>query len=84
MCCRFCKRKALSNEDWVSPTNADARIEINERRQYPSLLHARHTVDLNIGIVTAAVIHLTDQGDATMLPGPSRRLGYSSKLCENR
>ena len=63
------KGKTLSNEDWVSPTDADARIAKMKDGSTHLAYKPEHAVDLDTGIVTAAVIHLADQGDTTTLAG---------------
>ncbi|MEI7611181.1 MAG: transposase [Rhodospirillaceae bacterium] len=63
------KGKTLSNEDWASPTDGDARIAKMKNGSTRLAYKPEHGVDLDTGIVTSAVIHLADQGDTTTLAG---------------
>jgi transposase len=63
------KGKTLSNEDWASPTDADARIAKMKNGSTHLAYKPEHAVDLDTGIVLAAVIHQADQGDTTTLTG---------------
>jgi transposase len=61
------KGKTLSNADWESPTDSDARIA--EMKDGTTHLASRpeHAVDLDTGVVVAAPIHPADEGDTTTL-----------------
>ena len=63
------KGKKLSNEDWVSPTNADAKIAKMKDDTTHLAYKPEHAVDLDTGAVVAAEIHPADQGDTTTLKG---------------
>jgi len=57
------KGKTLSNADWESPTDPDARIAKMTHLAYKP----EHAVDLDTGVVVAAPIHPADEGDTTTL-----------------
>lgn len=63
------KGKKLSNEDWESPTDPDARIakmkDVRTRLGYKP----EHAVDLDTSAIVAAPVHEADQGDTSSLPG---------------
>jgi transposase len=62
------KGKRLSNTEWTSPTDPDARIaKLKDGRT--RLAHKpEHAVDLDTGAIVAAEIHAADRGDAATLP----------------
>src|SRR3954452_8875514 len=62
------KGKKLSNAEWESPTDPDARIaKLKDGRT--RLAHKpEHAVDLDTGAIVAAEVHLADQGDTATLP----------------
>ena len=64
---RTCKGKTLSNANWVSPTDSEARIA----RMKDGITHLaykpEHAVDLDTGLIVAARIHPADQGDIRIL-----------------
>jgi transposase len=62
------KGKSLSNADWTSPTDADARIAKMKDGSTHLAYKPEHAVDLDTGIVTAAVIQPADRGDTATLP----------------
>jgi len=59
--------KKLSNEDWTSKTDPDARIN----RMKDSSTHLadkpEHAFDFDTGVIVAALIHRADQGDRATL-----------------
>ena len=61
------KGKKLSNADWESPTDEDARIaKLKDGRT--RLAHKpEHVVDLDSGAIVSAKIHLADSGDTTTI-----------------
>jgi transposase len=63
------KRKRLSNTEWESPTDPEARIaKLKDGRTH--LAHKpEHAVDLDTGAVVAAEMHAADRGDTATLPG---------------
>jgi transposase len=63
------KGKTLSNADWISLTDSDARIAKMKDGSTHLAYKPEHAVDLDTGIVVAAVIHQADQGDTTTLVG---------------
>ena len=63
------KGKRLSNEDWTSPTDPEARIAKLKDGRTHLAYKPEHAVDLDTGAIVAAEIHPADQGDTTTLPG---------------
>ena len=61
--------KRLSNEDWVSRTDPEARIARMKDGTTHLAYKPEHAVDLDTGAVVAAEMHLADQGDTTTLTG---------------
>ena len=61
------KGKTLSNADWNSPTDRDARIAKMKDETTHLAYKPEHAVDLDTGVVVAAPIHLADEGDTTTL-----------------
>ena len=63
------KGKRLSNEDWVSETDPDARIARMKDGTTHLAYKPEHAVDLDTGAIGAAEIHAADEGDTTTLSG---------------
>ncbi len=61
------KGKKLSNEDWVSKTDADARIAKMKDGTTHLAYKPEHAVDLDTGAVVAAELHSADEGDTKTL-----------------
>ena len=61
------KGKTLSNADWESPTDPDARIAKMKDGTTHLAYKPEHAVDLDTGVVVAAPIHPADEGDTTTL-----------------
>jgi len=61
------KGKTLSNADWESPTDPDARIAKMKDGTTHLAYKPEHAVDLDTGVVVAAPIHPADAGDTTTL-----------------
>ena len=61
------RKKRTSNQEWMSPTDADARIaKMKDGRTH--LAHkAEHAVDLDTGAVVAVTLQEADKGDTTTL-----------------
>lgn len=60
--------KKLSNEDWESPTDSDARIARMKDGRTRLAYKPEHAVDLDTGAVLAAPVHHADRGDTKTLP----------------
>src|ERR671929_1698098 len=60
--------KRLSNEEWVSATDPDARIARMKDGTTHLAYKPEHAVDLDTGAVVAAEVHPADQGDTATLP----------------
>ena len=63
------KGKKLSNADWVSGTDPEAKIARMKDGTTHLAYKPEHAVDLDTGAVVAAEIHPADDGDTTTLPG---------------
>ncbi len=63
------KGKKLSNQDWTSPTDPDAKIARMKDGTTHLAYKPEHAVDLDTGVIVAAPIHPADEGDTTTLPG---------------
>ena len=61
------KRKKLSNQDWVSRNDPEARIARMENGMTLLAYKPEHAVDLDTGAVVAAELHPADEGDTTTL-----------------
>src|SRR3954466_1647554 len=64
------KGKTLSNADWASPTDPDARIARMKDGTTHLAYKPEHAVDLDTGVIVAARIHPADQGDTQTLAAP--------------
>src|SRR5690348_10992123 len=63
------KGKRLSNAEWTSPTDPEARIaKLKDGRTHLAYKPER-AVDLDTGAIVAAEVHPADQGDTATLPG---------------
>src|SRR4051812_21495057 len=62
------KGKRLSNEDWTSPSDPEARIAKLKDGRTHLAYKPEHAVDLDTGAIVAAAIHAADEGDTTTLP----------------
>jgi transposase len=62
------KGKRLSNRDWTSPNDPEARIAKLKDGRTHLAYKPEHAVDLDTGAIVAAEIHLADQGDTATLP----------------
>jgi transposase len=63
------KGKRLSNEDWTSPTDPEARIAKLKDGRTHLAYKPEHAVDLDTGAIVAAEVHAADQSDTATLPG---------------
>jgi transposase len=63
------KGKKLSNDDWMSPTDPEARIARMKDGTTRLAYKPEHAVDLDTGAIVAAEIHSADEGDTTTLSG---------------
>jgi transposase len=62
------KGKTLSNDDWTSPVDPDAKIARMKDGTTHLAYKPEHAVDLDTGVVVAAPIHEADEGDVATLP----------------
>ena len=62
------KGQTLSNTEWESPTDPDARIAKLKHGRTHLACKPEHAVDLDPGAVVAAPMRLADQGDTATLP----------------
>jgi transposase len=63
------KGKKLSNADWESPIDPDARIAKMKDGRTHLAYKPEHAMDLDTGAVVAAEVHPADQGDTRTMPG---------------
>src|SRR3954454_11667804 len=63
------KGKKLSNADWESPIDPDARIAKLKDGRTHLAYKPEHALDLDTGAIIAAELHAADQGDTASLPG---------------
>jgi hypothetical protein len=63
------KGKRLSNAEWESPTDPEARIAKLKDGRTHLAYKPEHAVDLDTGAVVAAEMHPADRGDTATLPG---------------
>ncbi|GAC1664563.1 MAG: transposase [Steroidobacteraceae bacterium] len=63
------KGKTLSNTEWESPTDPDARIARLKDGRTHLAYKPEHAVDLDTGAVVAAEMHPADRGDTATLAG---------------
>jgi transposase len=61
--------KRLSNADWASPSDPEAKIAKLKDGRTRLAYKPEHAIDLDTGAIVAAEIHPADQGDTTTLPG---------------
>ena len=61
------KGKKLSNEDWVSKSDPEAKIARMKDGTTHLAYKPEHAVDLDTGAVVAAALHPADEGDTTTL-----------------
>ncbi len=69
------KGKKLSNADWESPTDPDARIAKMKDGRTHLAYKPEHAMDLDTGAMIAAELHAADQGDTTT------HAGHSGECC---
>ena len=62
------KGKKLSNQDWVSRSDPEAKIAKTKDGTTHLAYKPEHAVDLDTGAVVAAELHPADEGDTTTLP----------------
>jgi transposase len=62
------KGERLSNAEWASPTDPEARVAKLEDGRTRLAYKPEHAVDLDTGAIVVAEIHLADRGDAATLP----------------
>lgn len=61
------RKKRMSNEEWKSPADEDARIAKMKDGRTHLAYKAEHAVDLDTGAVVAVTLQGADQGDTTTL-----------------
>ena len=62
------KGKRLSNADWASPSDPEAKIAKMKDGRTRLAYKPEHAVDLDTGAIVAAELHPADRGDTTTLP----------------
>ena len=73
------KGKKLSNTDWVSKSDPEAKIAKMQDGTTHLAYKPEHAVDLDTGAVVAAELHPADEDDTTTLPRPWRRPRQTSR-----
>ncbi|WP_239003169.1 transposase [Rhodovastum atsumiense] len=63
------KDKTLSNADWESPVDAEAKIAKMKDGRTHLAYKPEHAVDLDTGAIVAAEVYTAEQGDTTTMPG---------------
>src|SRR5689334_16423265 len=63
------KGKRLSNAEWASPTDPEAKIAKLKDGRTHLAYKPEHAVDLDTGAIVAAEVHPADRGDTATLPG---------------
>ncbi len=63
------KGKKLSNEEWTSKIDPEAKITKLKDGRTHLAYKPEHAVDLDTGVVVAAALHPADQGDTTTIEG---------------
>ena len=63
------KGKKLSNEEWTSQTDPDAKIAKLKDGRTHLAYKPEHAVDLDTGVIVAAALHPADKGDTTTIEG---------------
>jgi transposase len=63
------KGKRLSNEDWISQTDPQAKIAKLKDGRTHLAYKPEHAVDLDTGVIVAAALHPADEGDTTTIKG---------------
>ena len=62
------KGKRLSNAEWASPSDPEARIAKLKDGRTRLAYKPEHAVDLDTGAIVAAEVHAADRGDTATLP----------------
>ena len=63
------KGKKLSNEEWTSKTDPEAKIAKMKDGRTHLAYKPEHAVDLDTGVIVAAALHPADEGDTTTIAG---------------
>jgi len=63
------KGKKLSNDEWISKTDPEARIAKLKDGRTHLAYKPEHAVDLDTGVIVAAALHPADQGDTATIEG---------------
>ena len=63
------KGKKLSNEEWTSRTDPEAKIAKLKDGRTHLAYKPEHAVDLDTGVIVAAALHPADNGDTTTIAG---------------
>ena len=63
------KGKKLSNEEWISKTDPEAKIARLKDGRTHLAYKPEHAVDLDTGVIVAVTLHPADNGDTTTIEG---------------
>src|SRR5688572_21068091 len=61
------RKKKTSNEEWMSPSDPDARVAKMKDGTTHLAHKAEHAVDMETGAVIAVTLQAADQGDTTTI-----------------
>ena len=84
------KGKKLSNTDWVSKSDPEAKIAKMKDGTTQLAYKPEHAVDMDTGAVVAAELHPADEGDTTTLssgrhsPTTTRSSVWSAPSCSSK
>ncbi len=73
--------KRVSNADWVSPVDPEARITRLKDGRTRLAYKPEHAVDLDSGAILAAGVHPGDAGDTQTLSRRRRQVNFSRTCC---
>jgi hypothetical protein len=63
------KGKKLSNQEWTSKSDPEAKIARMKDGRTHLAYKPEHAIDLDTGVIVAAALHPADQGDTTTIAG---------------
>jgi transposase len=78
------KCKKLSNEEWTSKTDPEAKIAKLKDGRTHLAYKPEHAVDLDSGIIVAAALHPADQGDTATITGTLSAAKNADQRCADK
>ena len=76
------RKKKASNQDWMSPSDTDARIAKMKDGRTHLAGKAEHAVDLSSGAVVAVTLQAADLGDMTTIQQTLKEAQANAVLVE--